>query len=156
MFVCLFYLHGLHTQQSAGEEGFGTTAKYWPWFEEKSTKIPLLLSFKGLKLTVSSVKILACEQTLCLGKGWKNREEPLLAIFSPLRFFHQYEWWKQRDKKEADLLLNMMLLSSCTKTWLERRHQHKCSYDTCRLWTKGDPLVEATVERSETRCGLWF
>ena len=30
MFVCLFYLHGLHTQQSAGEEGFGTTAKYWP------------------------------------------------------------------------------------------------------------------------------
>ena len=32
LFVCLFYLHGLHTQQSAGEEGSGTTAKYWPWF----------------------------------------------------------------------------------------------------------------------------
>ena len=33
---------------------------------------------------MSSVKILACEQTLCLGKGWKNREEPLLAIFFTL------------------------------------------------------------------------
>ena len=88
LFVCFTHMVYTHSSQLERKD----LAPLLNTGPEKSTKIPLLLSFKGLKLTVSSVKILACEQTLCLGKGCKNREEPLLAIFSPLRFFHQYEW----------------------------------------------------------------
>ena len=40
----------------------------------------------GCKLVRNPRWYKACEQALCLGKGWKNREKvPLLAIFSPFR-----------------------------------------------------------------------
>ena len=120
LFVCFTYMVYTHSSQLERKD----LAPLLNTGPEKSTKIPLLLSFKGLKLTVSSVKILACEQSLCLRKGWKNREEPLLAIFFTLSPNKEpvHRLWKStlcvpRCKEENECFTVQPIKRLCNCIW---------------------------------------
>lgn len=93
---CL-HLHGLHTQQSAVEEGLGPTAKYWPCWEKAKDK----------KVNSSGWSRLANEENMAIqGETGKRRlSSSPHGSFAPFSPAGPRPDWLKRDWRQSALEL---------------------------------------------------